>query len=58
MPYAATFQQGLVRYKQSSEAEIHHFIEILTLEYKMDNSILNGSICLWDNSSELRGLTT
>ena len=58
MPYTATFQRGLVRYIQSLGAEIHHFIEILTLDRKIENSILNVSICLWDNSSELRGLTT
>ena len=46
MPHKAAFHQGLhylLRYKQFSGAEIHHFIEIVTcnpFKYKMDNAIL------------------
>ena len=52
MPHKATFHQdlhGLIRQKQSSETEIHHFIEILTgnpLKNNMNNSMLNVSICM------------
>ena len=52
MLHKAAFHQGLhclLRQIQSSETEVHHFIEILndnSLKYKMDNFILIVSICM------------
>ena len=53
MPHKAPFHQGLhclLRLKQSSGTDIHHFIEILTgnpLKYILiDNSILIVSQCM------------